>query len=423
MGDRGCRLGRLIIPLLQLVFFFYLFILFFFKSPGNPAAGGVVQGCINHRAPHCIAMVVLETIKLALELAKAGVELGKEIYKVAKTVHADVAKAREMRRSKDKDSRAAKEYAAAKAQLKPVARSPRSPTPVAAVSNAGTGGVDPNWPPTETLQGTMVLKTLGITMAGVFVNGELEGQGVFQNASVRYDGEFVNGEFEGVGRIQYLKRGSTYTGQFLRGVPNGAGKLVTKKGSEYVCRFESGTPVEGVIVTPSGIMFEGTIEGWQPKFGTVTYPSGMVYQGQLKDWSWNGQGLLLYPPRNKQTGKEYKALSYRGDFDMCKFSGNGEMKWRKGYKWKGVWKENTMVETTGKMCKFDAKDPDQLEKLAPQPSLSPLSPSGRNVSPLGPAAAAADADAAADAVATQEVVPKSESNDAGGGGGGGATEP
>eukprot|EP00750_Incisomonas_marina_P020205 INCI3825.1.p1 GENE.INCI3825.1~~INCI3825.1.p1 ORF type:complete len:359 (+),score=71.15 INCI3825.1:109-1185(+) len=358
-------------------------------------------------------MVVLETIKLALELAKAGVELGKEIYKVAKTVHADVAKARELRRSKDKDSRAAKEYAAAKAQLKPVARSPRSPT-VAAVRNAEAEGVDPNWPPKETLQGTMVLKTLGITMAGTFVDGELEGQGVFQNASVRYDGEFVNGEFEGVGRIQYLKRGSTYTGQFLGGVPNGAGKLVTKKGSEYVCRFESGSPVEGVIVTPSGIMFEGTIEGWQPKFGTATYPSGMVYQGQLKDWSWHGQGLLLYPPRNKKTGKEYKALSYRGDFDMCKFSGNGEMKWRKGYKWKGVWKDNTMVETTGKMCKFDLKDPEQLEKLAPQPSLSPVSPSGRNVSPLVPAATAA---------ATQEVVPKRESSDVGSGGGGGAAVP
>lgn len=98
---------------------------------------------------------------------------------------------------------------------------------------------------------------------------------------------------------------------------HGTGKFVTKKGSEYAGLFENGNPVEGVIVTPSGIMFEGRIENWQPTEGVVTYTSGMMYQGTIKDWAWHGQGLLVYPKRNLKTGKEYKALSYKGDFDKC----------------------------------------------------------------------------------------------------------
>ena len=61
--------------------------------------------------------MILETIKLSLELAKAGIELGKEIFKVAKAVHADVAKARAIRVAKEKDSKAAKEYVIAKGKL------------------------------------------------------------------------------------------------------------------------------------------------------------------------------------------------------------------------------------------------------------------------------------------------------------------
>jgi len=294
--------------------------------------------------------MILETIKIALELAKAGVELGKEIYKVAKTVKKDVEKARALRRSKERDSKAAKEYDEQKKKLVVVS----APSPSAA---AGSGGGGAAAPTAEVLQGAMVLKTLGISMSGTFVDGELEGQGIFQNSAVRYEGAFVKGEYHGVGKIQYLQSGCTYTGQFEFGVPKGTGKFVTKNGSELTGTFEDGHLVQGIIVTPKGILFEGSVEGWQPKYGTIRYPSGLVYRGEVKDWMWQGRGVLLYPSKNKQTGKEYKALSYLGEFNKCvlshstdacsrrcyphscirfmcrcAFHGQGEMKWKSGYK-------------------------------------------------------------------------------------------
>lgn len=155
-------------------------------------------------------MVVLETIKLAVELAKAGVELGKEIYKLAKEVHKDVSKARAIRLGKEQDSRAAKEYAAARAKLNPVSPANRPTAATGAASAVDHSDTDAHWPPQEVLQGTMVLKTLGITMSGTFVDGELEGQGAFQNASASYVGEFVGGHFQGIGKVRYLKSGATY---------------------------------------------------------------------------------------------------------------------------------------------------------------------------------------------------------------------
>jgi hypothetical protein len=260
--------------------------------------------------------MILEVVKLALELAKAGLELGKELVKIGKAVHADVSKARAARASKDCDANAAREYAEAKAKLSTVrATAPRLPARSGDDGATAVAAANEH----EVLQGTMVLKTLGLTFSGTFVDGELEGTGAFESNTVRYDGDFLHGEYDGVGRILYKESGSSYTGQFAASVPHGTGKLVTKRGSEYSGRFENGVLVHGVIVTPKGIIFDGSVANMQPLEGTVTYTSGIVYTGRLQDWTWHGVGTLTYPKHNKETRKEYKAIVYHGDFVKCVF--------------------------------------------------------------------------------------------------------
>ena len=131
---------------------------------------------------------------------------------------------------------------------------------------------------------------------------------------------------------------------FANGQFSGHGQFTTAKGSLYSGLFEEGNIVEGTIALTNGTIFEGTLENWQPKEGKVVYGSGIEYVGTFREWQWDGEGVITFPKRNKQTGKPYKALSYRGAFHECKYHGQGTMEWRTGKIWTGTWEESEMKE-------------------------------------------------------------------------------
>ena len=261
--------------------------------------------------------LALELTKISLELIKVGVQIAVEVSKVRKEL--DAAK-----KDKELKTTAGNEYREALAALGP-ARIGRN-------ENAKYGELN--------------LTSLGIYYKGVFVDGELEGDGEMRLPGVHYLGQFAEGDPHGLGKMTYIDHNVTYVGNFNRFERQGFGQLTTAKGTVYSGMFENGNPVEGTIVLVSGTSFKGTLADWGPVEGHMIYASGIEYTGRFLNWQWqddSGDARITFPKRSATTGKPYKALSYTGHFKECAYHGTGTMVWRTGKEWSGVWQENEMT--------------------------------------------------------------------------------
>jgi hypothetical protein len=80
---------------------------------------------------------------------------------------------------------------------------------------------------------------------GGFYSGDVRdnvphGNGTFTSSNCVYTGEFFEGVIQGQGTVEDFLSGTSYTGHFADGQPNGAGKYRFADGSEY-----DGTVVQG----------------------------------------------------------------------------------------------------------------------------------------------------------------------------------
>lgn len=261
--------------------------------------------------------LALELTKLSLEIIKALVQVGKEVYSARETV-------RNVRAAKNEKNTAAEEWKAAQQGLVPCKAFGRDD---------------------GCMYGVLDLKTVQVYQKGVFVDGELEGEGEMRTASWWYQGRFEQSLPHGMGKMVYIASGSIYIGEFVHGVRCGFGQLSTAKGSLYSGTWDGeGSFVKGTIVTPKGICFTGVCENFSPVHGDLVYPSGITYSGQVKDWTWHGNGTLTFPLRNAETGKPYRASQYVGQFSACAYDGHGTMTYRNGKRWTGQWNNNEMGE-------------------------------------------------------------------------------
>lgn len=81
--------------------------------------------------------------------------------------------------------------------------------------------------------------------SGTWVNGKLNGfgyqiQGKTEFLGDTYRGEFQNNEYSGFGIYGDVDLGTTYTGEWLNGVPNGTGKMLFGENSEFPGRYYDG---------------------------------------------------------------------------------------------------------------------------------------------------------------------------------------
>jgi hypothetical protein len=67
----------------------------------------------------------------------------------------------------------------------------------------------------------------------------------------------------------------------------------------------------------------------------------------------SGKGCITFPRRNAVTGAPYKAVSFVGGFKNCTYDGLGEMRWRDGRTWKGMWIASEMQIQQGAWGKTD----------------------------------------------------------------------
>ncbi|MEO6758305.1 MAG: caspase family protein, partial [Saprospiraceae bacterium] len=119
------------------------------------------------------------------------------------------------------------------------------------------------------------------TYSGQFVKGLRHGKGkmTLQNGNV-YEGQFSNGHIQGQGNMTYTN-GDRYVGSWMNDQPNGEGKYFFKTRERY-----------------EGQMVNGEFDG----SGTMFYTDGAFYIGGWKDNRKNGVGKLVTPDGKTTTG-------------------------------------------------------------------------------------------------------------------------
>lgn len=116
-----------------------------------------------------------------------------------------------------------------------------------------------------------------LSYKGGFYSGDVKdnvphGQGTFTSSNCIYTGEFFQGSIEGRGTVEDFLTGTSYTGQFAGGQPNGMGTYKFADGSEY----------EGNVV-------QGRFDG----DGQFTFPNKAMYFGAFKNHQRHGDGTML----------------------------------------------------------------------------------------------------------------------------------
>lgn len=129
----------------------------------------------------------------------------------------------------------------------------------------------------------------GMKYTGRFVNGQREGAGKMFFADRRvYEGQFIHGRMHGQGKMTYVN-GDVYDGLWAADQPNGTGKYQFKTGERYEGAFINGEfEGQGIMYYPDGGRFTGN---WRQSrrhgTGTLVEVDGQTVQG-----TWN-MGKLI----------------------------------------------------------------------------------------------------------------------------------
>jgi hypothetical protein len=142
---------------------------------------------------------------------------------------------------------------------------------------------------------------------GNFVNGLANGYGKLVTQSMQYEGEFIDDLQHGMGREFNL--GDIYEGYFMYGCKQGAGKITWKDGSFYEGDFKN-----------------SLIAGR----GKSRWSDGRSYSGEWAQNKMNGSGVFMWP----------KGIRYEGEYYNEKKEGNGTYYWDTNRYYKGGWINN-----------------------------------------------------------------------------------
>jgi hypothetical protein len=124
-----------------------------------------------------------------------------------------------------------------------------------------------------------------------------------------------------------------YTGNFIRGLRSGYGRIVKSDGNLYEGDFLKGYLEGEGACLEAGIKYRGTFRLGQ-KFGRgqEDWPDKSTYAGEFQNNIKHGKGKFTWANGNK----------YKGEFENGNISGKGRFKWKNGNEYKGQWKDNKM---------------------------------------------------------------------------------
>eukprot|EP00055_Hartaetosiga_balthica_P014168 m.76367 g.76367 ORF g.76367 m.76367 type:complete len:1027 (+) comp8513_c0_seq1:118-3198(+) len=152
--------------------------------------------------------------------------------------------------------------------------------------------------------GVQSIKHDSSVVEGIFVNGQLEGQGRWKfDKYLEYEGEFHAGVIHGKGRMVFVD-GTVYEGDFFNGVRHGKGKSVWPDGDTYEGNYENDKRQgHGCYIWVSGQKYVGEfLQGKRHGLGTVTWPNKSRFVGYFQDGKRDGYGLLLHHDHSLDSG-------------------------------------------------------------------------------------------------------------------------
>lgn len=154
-----------------------------------------------------------------------------------------------------------------------------------------------------------------------------------------------------------LPNGSTYDGEYYRGVKDGYGTLVYADGSKYIGEWKNDSANgKGKWLNNRGDVYEGELVNDKANgYGKYTYANGFTYEGEWVDDKFHGKGketwvdgtivVCTYTHGNKEGKGEIKFVDgsfYKGDFKNDAITGLGCFKYADGKQYQGTFVDGMM---------------------------------------------------------------------------------
>ena len=172
----------------------------------------------------------------------------------------------------------------------------------------------------------------GSTYTGAWQGGKPDGYGTYLYADGgMYTGDFKDGKRHDQGNYKGID-GTTYIGAWKDDKRNGFGTETYADGSTYTGEFVDGVRNEqGSETYAYGTPYTGALQGGKPDgYGTYIYANGGEYTGDFHDGQRNGQGTMRYADGTTYTG-EWKDGTRNGQ--GTETAANGDT--RTGWWWEG----------------------------------------------------------------------------------------
>ena len=156
----------------------------------------------------------------------------------------------------------------------------------------------------------------GSTYMGDFVKGIREGIGKEETNEHVYVGEFKGDKKNGTGRLTYKKINEIYEGEFFDNCITGKGCYTWPNGDQYNGMFLDGKMHGfGVYRWPDGGIYEGEyVSGIKEGIGVFKWSCGKIYEGPFRKGKPHGCGKLTLKgiPNNVQF-EEGKMITKKKD--------------------------------------------------------------------------------------------------------------
>lgn len=135
-----------------------------------------------------------------------------------------------------------------------------------------------------------------ISYNGNIKNFKKEGYGIEICAEYKYEGNFCNNLKNGKGKIEFLKTGDIYEGEFNNNKITGYGHYIWSNKHEYIGNFIEGEMNgKGRYIWPDGSEYEGEyINNIKEGVGKFKWTNGVEFKGNFHDGKPNGKGKIYY---------------------------------------------------------------------------------------------------------------------------------
>ena len=135
-----------------------------------------------------------------------------------------------------------------------------------------------------------------VTYFGEVEDFKKNGKGEETCEDYKYTGEFFGDLRHGQGRLELLKDGNIYEGEFNRGEMTGKGIYLWSNKQRYEGDFVNGIKHgKGIYIWPDGFEYNGEyVNGIREGRGIYKWKDGRVFEGMFKNGKPDGKGKLTY---------------------------------------------------------------------------------------------------------------------------------